>query len=347
MTRNTTCQSTTITLDNVSGLLNTTVGTNGPCTDITGASFWIHMYDYGCGGLGSAAKGGYLANNAAAIFIDGTTNYGSGLIFVEHSNLTSGGIKAIPGSNGIAVYVDDILQEGGNGPCPPTVWFTGFGSDSDARVNNAYTADCATGANIRNDDASGYGPTVLNSLGLPGGPATFVNPEIVPGSSTLVSPLLNQQSGFLHGYVIAKTDVARRIGGVTPARYANLAYSNPSLWAAASGSSGVAVTTGKTDPMGGTQAAQIKVASGTQTLSFNGGGVTYTGEAKEAGLLPAFGSTLGTVQPAYRLDFAQPQAGKLSARPSTIKANWGTMPTTWQLYLDRRGKSPRAPAIPA
>ncbi len=276
-TRTTTCQSTTITLDNVTAALNQSIGTNGPCTDITGASFWIYMYHYGCSGMGSRATGGYLANNAAAILLDGSTNYGTGLIFIDHSNLANGGVKVIPGANGTSVYVDDTLQEGAGGPCPATVWFTGFGTDSDARLSNLYTADCATEAIIRNDDTSGNGPTVFNSLGLPSGPATFVNPEIVPGSATLTSPLLNQQSGFLHGYVIAKTDVARRIGGVTPARYANLAYSNPSLWAAASGSSGVTVTTGKTDPMGGTQAAQIKVASGTQTISFNGGGLAYTG----------------------------------------------------------------------
>jgi len=82
-----TCQSSSITLENDSGLLNTAVNTNGPCTDITGSSFWIWMRDYGCGGMGYLSSGGIKANKAAAILIDGTGNSGNGLIYVTMPTL--------------------------------------------------------------------------------------------------------------------------------------------------------------------------------------------------------------------------------------------------------------------
>ena len=276
-TRTTTCQSATITLDNVTAALNLSIGTNGPCTDITGASFWIYMYDYGCGGMGASATGGYTANNAAAILIDGSKNYGSGLIFVQHSNSTSGGIKVIPGTTGAGLYVDDFIQEGQGAPCTYSVWFTNFGSASDARLSNVQIADCSSGGNVENDGPGPWGPVVINGSGQPLGPmGTVINPVIAPGTANpLADPALSQQAGFMNGYVFAHDDLARRIIGTVSVRYLNVAYSNPSLWAAAVGSSGVTVTTGKTDPTGGTSAAQISVTKGTQTLSLNGGGVAY------------------------------------------------------------------------
>jgi len=80
------------------------------------------------------------------------------------------------------------------------------------------------------------------------------------------------------GYVIGKTDVARRIGGMTPIRFTNSAHSNPSGWIMSAGSRGVTITTGVADPFGGTQAATLTTAYGTQTTGLAGRyGVSYTG----------------------------------------------------------------------
>ena len=275
-TRTGTCQSTTDMLDNVSGQLG--LSTGGPCTDITGASFWIWMRDYGCSGLGAGGSGGYLADKSSAILVDGTSNYGPGLIYIWQSNLSTGGIKVNSGTNGTSVYVKDTLQEGNGTACPPVVWFTGFGTDSDATVENVYTADCSltlSSRTVQNDDTvSGRGPTVLNSHGQMAGPGTMINPELSPGAVTTTSPLASQQNGIFHSYLIGQTNVARRLNGFSSVRATNQVNSSSSGWGAAQSSSGVTVTTGVIDPYGGTGAGSVVISSGTQTLSFTGS--TYT-----------------------------------------------------------------------
>ena len=80
-----TCGVSGAVLDNVTaGLANQL--NSGPCTDITGGSFWIWLRDYGCSGNAYNAAGGRFANNAAAVLIDGTGNSGNGLIHINDSN---------------------------------------------------------------------------------------------------------------------------------------------------------------------------------------------------------------------------------------------------------------------
>jgi hypothetical protein len=119
-----TCGVSGVVLDNVSSLI-TTRALNGPCTDITGGSFWIWMRDYGCGGNAVSASGGRFSDHAAAILIDGRGNTGNGLIYIKDSNIAGGGVKVIPGSNGTSVYVDDLIEEGDYvHDIPPVVLFT-------------------------------------------------------------------------------------------------------------------------------------------------------------------------------------------------------------------------------
>jgi hypothetical protein len=230
---------------------------SGPCTDITGGSFWLWFRDYGCGGNAYAAAGGRFANNAAAILIDGTGNSGNGLIHINDSNFAGGGIKFIPGANGGGLYVSNVTEEGlGDGihDVPPVVWFTGFGGFVDAYLSNIQLADAGptfTPA-VRNDGA-GPGPTVTMADSVQG-PAVVVNQYNNTFINEVDSPQKQGQVGFFNGYVVGETDVARRVAGLVPVRFKNLAASNPALWKTNNAPTDT-ITPGAVDPFGGTSAA--------------------------------------------------------------------------------------------
>jgi hypothetical protein len=259
------CQSSAMVFENVSALLSQKAS-NGPCTDITGSSFWIWLRDYGCGGNATAAAGGRFSNQAAAILIDGSNNSGNGLVFVRDANLSAGGIKFIGGANGGSLYADDIIEEGDFiHDIPPAVWFTDWSSAMDSRLNDIQMADTGPTPTpiIENDGSPGStGPTVINS-GWVRGPATIINPTGgIPYQ--LVSPLRQGQTGFIGGYVIGETDVARRIAGLIPARYVNRAASDPATWTYTNADGKQFLTRGKTDPFGGSSAASISSSSSKQ-----------------------------------------------------------------------------------
>jgi hypothetical protein len=283
-TRTNTCQSSSITLENDSGLLNTAVNINGPCTDITGSSFWIWMRDYGCGGMGYLSSGGIKANKAAAILIDGTGNSGNGLIYVTDANFAQTGIKVIPGSNGASLYARNIILEGDfTHNCSPAVWFTGFSSAMDAVLDNVQgNVDCGRSSmpSIQNDglpfNQGGGGPTVLNSGASVTGPMTILNAYTPPGVTVTTSPLRSGQVGFFNNYVNGQTNVARRISGVVPVRFGNKAATATASWSYTNLGGRQTLTQGLSDPFGGTGAASIASTSATEELLSMGGCSAYT-----------------------------------------------------------------------
>ena len=119
--------------------------------------------------------------------------------------------------------------------------------------------------------------TVKDSQGL-------VGPAQISGTSTgtdvtgtvVKSPLRQGQSGVVGHYIVGQTDVARRLAGMVPARFANKAYSNPVSWGPALGSSGITITMGLTDPFGGAGAASASAASN-QQLSFSANNQGWSG----------------------------------------------------------------------
>jgi hypothetical protein len=257
-----------IVFDNVTSVI-TNNSTSGPCTDITGGSFWIWFKDYGCSGNAYNAAGGRFANNAAALLIDGTGNAGNGLIHINDSNFSGGGIKFIPGANGGGLYVSNITEEGLGDrvhDIPPVVWFTSFGGTVDAYLSNVQMADegpTPTPA-IRND-GGGPGPTVANTTGGGGiqGPATVLNQNGQNFTAQVISPILSRQTGFFNGYMVGETDSARRIAGLVPVRFKNLAVSNSSSWVATQSSGATKLSTGQSDPFGGTSATKASSTSAT------------------------------------------------------------------------------------
>jgi len=256
-----TCGVSGAVLDNVAaGAANQP--NSGPCTDITGGSFWIWLRDYGCSGNAYNAAGGRFANNAAAVLIDGTGNPGNGLIHINDSNFAGGGIKFIPGANGGGLYGSNITEEGLGDrvhDIPPVVWFTGFGGAVDSYLSNIQMADGGpTPTPAIQNDGGGPGPTVANTTGGSGiqGPATILNQNGQNFTAQGISPILSRQTGFFNGYMVGETDSARRIAGLVPVRFKNLAVSNSSSWVATQHSGATTLSTGQSDPFGGTSATK-------------------------------------------------------------------------------------------
>jgi hypothetical protein len=272
--------------ENVSAIIYTGLPSNGPCTDMVSNVFWVWLRDYGCGGMGAAAAGGITADNAAAILIDASQGSGSGLIYINDTNISGGGIKVKLGVNGGGLYAKNVIEEGDYvHPAPPVVWFTSWCAFCDAILENIQNADSGAGTmpTIETDISSSQasiGPTVINSSGI-AGPAVLINPLF--GVNNLVaSPLRQRQTGFVGRRVYGDTDVARRIAGVVPVRFKNLVYADPSTWSViysdpAHGSRGI-LKTGVADPFGGTfagTATSLSAASDPQVLQF-GGCSSYT-----------------------------------------------------------------------
>ena len=262
-----TCGAQNIILDNDAGLV-AQLPALGPCTDIASNVFWLWLRDYGCGGNAYRARGGLTADNAAAILIDGSSGSGSGLIYIVDADVGGGGVKVKQGSNGASVYVRNLIEEGDySHPQPPAVWFTGWSTSVDAVLDNVQCADFGPGSMncIQNDGVSPGGPTVINSNGVTGA-ATVINQDNQIASAQTVSPLRQNQTGFFNNYLVGRTDVARRIAGLTPTRFANKAASNSASWTFPQGTSGVTFTQNLSDPFGGTGAAKVAFSSSVQQL---------------------------------------------------------------------------------
>ena len=250
------CQTTSVVLENV-GAPSAQGASNGPGMDITGGSYWIWIRDSGATGNAINATGGRKANRAAAVLIDGTGNMGNGLINISDMQLSNGGIKFVPGANGGSLYASNIMEEGDfSHDIPPCVWFTNYFGSMDSYLNNIQMADPGpTPTPIVENDGGGPGPTVLNGGGFVEGPAVVLNPNQQTFASQSASPVRRgQQSGFFNGYVVGQTNAARRIGGLTPARFANKAASDSNTWTATQYTGVTTLTTGRLDPFGGTGA---------------------------------------------------------------------------------------------
>jgi hypothetical protein len=256
-----TCGVSGVVLDNVSGQTRGQPD-GGPCTLITGSSFWIWLRDYGCIGNGNAT-GGRFADNAAAILIDGKGNPGNGLVHISNSNLAGGGIKFIPGTNGGSLYADDVIEEGDyQHDIPPVVWFTA-GALSEGVLSYIHMADPGhTPTPVIQNDGPAPGPIVISVSGKVEGPAVILNQDTSSFMNSRESPLLTKQTGFFNGYVVAETDVARRIAGLVPVRFKNLAVSNAASWTATQFSGTTTITTSVADPFGGNYAAKASSTGG-------------------------------------------------------------------------------------
>jgi hypothetical protein len=256
------CGVTGVVLENVGSLIQQNP-TSGPCTDITGGSFWIWLRDYGCAGNAYKAAGGRFANNAAAILIDGTGNSGNGLIHISDSNLAGGGIKFIQGANGGSLFATNVIEEGDFvHAIPPTVWFTSWDQSMESVLSNIQSADGDSTSQAVQNNGGSPGPVVISADTIQG-PAIVLGQHNATFRSSVPSPIQRGQVGFFNGYVVGETDVARRIAGLVPVRFINLAASNPALWT--TGDPRNTITLRQADPFGGSYAA---MATNTPAMGF-------------------------------------------------------------------------------
>jgi hypothetical protein len=278
------CAPNNIVFSNVNGSANFNSG-SGPCTDVTGSAYWIWFRDFGCIGNATLASGGRFSNQAAAMLFDGTGNAGMGLVFVKDANFAGGGIKFIPGVGTNSLYVDNAIEEGDfTHDIPPVVWFTAWSPSESAYLNNVQGADPGPtpGPCVRVDNSSipiqSGGPVIISTNCPILGPATVLNStqnNFLNAAVSIATPLRQGQLGFWANNVVGQTDVARRNDVLVAARFLNRASSNTATWVS-SDPSNTTITTGLTDPFGGTGAAKAthKVAG---TANFNmGAPLRYT-----------------------------------------------------------------------
>jgi hypothetical protein len=267
------CATAGVTLTNM-GFGTFQTAANGPAVDITGASFWIWMRDCSASGNAYKAKGGYTADNAAAVLIDGRTNGGNGLLYINDMNMAGGGIKAYPGTNGLSLYVKNVTEEGDfSHPIPPVVWFTSY-SFTDSTLESINLADPGPNNIVMENDGAAPGPSIIGSAeGVIVGPATVLEQYNNAFINQTKSPGLQRQTGFFNGYAVGETNVARRISGLVPARFPNNASTNTSTWTITNYAGTNSIATGQNDPMGGTGAAKAdSTASVAENILMTTGG---------------------------------------------------------------------------
>ncbi len=270
-TRTGTCNTSGVYFDNVTANLNAVAG-NGPAWDITGHSFWIRMRNCGGGGLDNVNTN--TSDNSAAVLVDGRTNGGVDLLFIDDFDAASGGIKFYAGSNGGSLNVTHLTTEGQNGE--PAVWFaaTGGGGDdnvvgtinkvvvSDATANSPGVEVDVPGTGIIANDVQGQG---VNLVGPMNTGAQYQNNL----QNQAISPQRYGQTGSVYGWSYGKRDDSQRNGALTTVRFTNqVSGSTCSSWLLQP-SSGTLTCSGIADPFGGMNAGQASTTnSGTYGLRF-------------------------------------------------------------------------------
>jgi hypothetical protein len=254
----------------------------GPGVDIGSNSFFLKFYD--CTFNGNAnASGGVLADPYQAFVINPGAGTGSGLIWLQNSNVNVGAIEMKAGGNGGGIYVDGLETEGN---LEAAVWIPGTSATVYGRVRNVELADCpGTGGahcyGVRVDNtaagaAQNDAVIVENIAGALSGPMYCLagcNPQ---GYITqVISNLRQGQAGlFTGGNIItqgsapahligAQVDNAREQFSPSAARFAQIPFAGitqvPSTWATVTGTGSV---TAVAAPDGTTMAGRLTWASG-------------------------------------------------------------------------------------
>jgi hypothetical protein len=260
-----------VTLSNVTANLNDVAG-NGPCTDITGQSFWIWLKDWGCGGTDDTNIP--TDDKSAAVLIDGRSNAGVGLVFLYHGNTSNGGVKLYAGTNVSQVVVDGLTTEGQKGE--PAVWIASTGisgeSGTTAEVRNIEVADASvTTPALQNDTGiagSVFGSNLMGQDVNVIGAATILSQYAPNLQSVKVSPLRQGQTGFFDGHVVGAADNTQRSFAPTAVRFTNWATTSALTWTYTGGRN-TTFTSGITAPDGTSGAAQASfTGAAPQSLYF-------------------------------------------------------------------------------
>ncbi|HEV2521028.1 MAG TPA: hypothetical protein VGT24_01495 [Candidatus Acidoferrales bacterium] len=219
-TRTGTCAASAFTFDNFNAVDNLGVAGAGPSIDITGASFWGHLYHVRA--QGNDTGNSPTSNAAAAILIDGAGNGGNGLIQMYDINTAQGGIKAIPGTNQNEFNIRDLTIEGAGSEPAVEIASVGGADVTRATIDSVEVADSlGSGAAVENDNATGNGIFVTHELGGVVGPMVLSAPDPFSTRNQGPTPLQEGESGFFEGWVYGKRDDAQRRGGLASVRFSN------------------------------------------------------------------------------------------------------------------------------
>lgn len=263
---------TTITFDNDTFNVNSSVATNGPAAFIGYSSFWLffrHCTFTANGNSGKTAG----ADAAEAVTINpGSSNPSAGLIFINESTENSGDVKFYPGNTSASLYVNGLTAENqtdGKG----AVWITSAPGAFSGTIMNVTVADATTNPTTAVEvDSGGPAQTLVGGASGYGinvsGPMTLLSQYANNLQDVTVDPWLAGQNGFTGGHVYGQVDAGRRLFAPTAIPWANLVNQIPSAWAVQS--DGTVTKNYVTGPDGATgMALDINQAGGTYTPSVN------------------------------------------------------------------------------
>jgi hypothetical protein len=273
-TRGDTCNVSGVVLNNDHFEISLVAG-YGPTCDITGGSFWIRMNQSGC--AGSDTVNSPTSDKAAALLIDGRSNSGVGLVFINDFETTIGGIKYYQGRNTGGFSVKNFTTEGQDGEA--AIEFASGGNGTDAVIEKVTVSDPVINTPaVQNDMGSGTGRNIIVSdvMGQGAntvGPMTILSQYTDNLSGQAASPLKSGQSGFVGGWVYGKRNDLQRSAALTSVRFANVvAGSSCPSWQATNATGVTLTCSGIADPFGGRNAGEASAAGGpTGTLQFLAG----------------------------------------------------------------------------
>jgi hypothetical protein len=270
------CPAASVFFDNDTSSLNSASG-NGPAWDITGASFWIRLRN--CGGSGLDSVNTNTSDNAAAVLVDGRTNAGAGLIFIDDFDSSNGGIKFYAGANGGSLSVTKLTTEAQNGE--PAVWFAASGTGGDNYVTGTAdkiaVADALAATPGVEVDIPGFG---ISANDIQGQTVNTVGPMHIGAQYTnalqnqTVSPQRYGQTGAVQQWNYGKRDDVQRSAALTTVRFANqVTGSTCASWFASQSAGTITKTCAAiADPFGGANAGQASSNNSTvEQLNFTSG----------------------------------------------------------------------------
>lgn len=267
------CQVFGFTYERIKATTSRINNSSGPTVDLPNTTSGRFI---NCTFVGTAGSVTALSDNEANILQGTSTNQG-GSLSIQNLQLFYGGVKVL-GNTQASLNASNIDQYGDfANPMPPTIWFTNYGPLSVGYLQNITRQDPApTQKIIRVDTTTPFanGPVVIGGFETTGiqGPATkFMNTPYYYAQATN-QDILSGHTGFINNYIYGETNVARRIAGFVPIRFTNRAFASPASYTSA----GNTLTTGQTDPFGGTSAVKAHtVGVGGQTVLLSSA-VAYT-----------------------------------------------------------------------
>jgi hypothetical protein len=254
--------------------------------DTFNGSFFVTVIDgthftySNAGPNATSGTGQVVTARSAAINIDsGTTGSGSGLIFIDDTNLNNGNIRYAQGLNGGSFYVKNVSYEGdGTSPDAPIVLVTGTSATSNAdgteiKVDTVEISDPLFSVpGVQVDNANNFPDLVVVSRiqGYVRGRMTVLSgTDIGPTNSTYIR---QQQFGIRQGQLTATgIDVARRGFSPVSVRGTNIAVTTPASWVFSPGVG--TVTSGFAAPDGTNGAGRV-TGTGQAFIQFYGSTTT-------------------------------------------------------------------------